>query len=200
MARVYADRGLAFWDKDDYDKAIADYTTAIRLDPKCGGLLQPWGRAGRQRRNPSGPCRLRGSHPAEAEVRRGVSLSRRRLHARASTTRRSPMAPRPFGSTPRNASAYANRGSAYVSKGEYDLAIADFSVAIRHDPKLATAYWGRGAAYEEKGELVKAIADLTEAVRLDPNCGRRLCQAGLRLPQHGQSRKGDRRLQRGHLR
>jgi hypothetical protein len=30
-------RGLAWTDKGDYDRAIADYSAAIRLNPKKGG-------------------------------------------------------------------------------------------------------------------------------------------------------------------
>jgi tetratricopeptide (TPR) repeat protein len=30
---VYFDRGLAYYNKGDYERTIADYTEAIRLDP-----------------------------------------------------------------------------------------------------------------------------------------------------------------------
>jgi tetratricopeptide (TPR) repeat protein len=53
-------------------------------------------------------------------------------------------------------------------EGESDKAIADYTEAIRLDPKLAMAYCNRGVAYGSKGEYDKAIADCTEAIRLDP--------------------------------
>ena len=34
LAVAYYSRGLAYYDKDDDDRAIADYNEAIRLDPK----------------------------------------------------------------------------------------------------------------------------------------------------------------------
>src|SRR5215468_7218949 len=34
LATVYARRGVAYDDKGDYDRAIADFNEAIRLDPK----------------------------------------------------------------------------------------------------------------------------------------------------------------------
>lgn len=34
LAYAYFSRGIAYYDKDDYDRAIQDYTEAIRLDPK----------------------------------------------------------------------------------------------------------------------------------------------------------------------
>jgi tetratricopeptide (TPR) repeat protein len=37
-------------------------------------------------------------------------------------------------STPENADAYLNRGKEYYAKNEYDLAIADFEMALKIDP------------------------------------------------------------------
>src|SRR5216684_3591567 len=66
------------------------------------------------------------------------------------------------------AKAYFNRGLAYSSKKDYDRAIADFSEAIRLDPKYAWTYANRGSIRTAKGEFDLAIADLTEAINLDP--------------------------------
>ena len=54
--------------------------------------------------------------------------------------------------------------------GELELAIADFSEAIRLDPECVEAYVERGRAYAgtELQEYDRAIADFTEAIRLDP--------------------------------
>ena len=57
---------------------------------------------------------------------------------------------------------------AYRVKGENDRAIADYTEAIRLDPKNANAYSNRGYAYSDKGDTDRAIADFTEAIRLDP--------------------------------
>jgi lipoprotein NlpI len=64
--------------------------------------------------------------------------------------------------------AHHNRGLAYAVKGDLDRAIADFTEAIRLDPKDALAYNDRGAAYAVKGDFDRAIADYSEAIRLDP--------------------------------
>jgi tetratricopeptide (TPR) repeat protein len=63
---------------------------------------------------------------------------------------------------------YYNRGISYAEKGEHDQAIADYTEAIRLDPKGATAYNNRGDSYAKKGEYDQAIADYTEAIRLVP--------------------------------
>jgi tetratricopeptide (TPR) repeat protein len=56
-----------------------------------------------------------------------------------------------------------------ADKDEHDKAIADYTEAIRLDPKNALAYYHRGVAYGNKGEHDKAIADCTEAIRLTPD-------------------------------
>jgi tetratricopeptide (TPR) repeat protein len=68
----------------------------------------------------------------------------------------------------RGKAAYNNRGNAYFAKKDYDRAIADYTEAIRLDPKYALAYSNRGTAYKAKGNYDLAIADYTEAIRLDP--------------------------------
>jgi tetratricopeptide (TPR) repeat protein len=64
--------------------------------------------------------------------------------------------------------AYHNRGSAHYGKGDFDRSIADYSEAVRLDPKSASAYGGRGLAYFDKGDFDRAIADYNEAIKLDP--------------------------------
>jgi tetratricopeptide (TPR) repeat protein len=42
--------------------------------------------------------------------------------------------------------AFNNRGNTYKAKGDLDHAIADFSQAIRINPRSAVAYFNRGIA------------------------------------------------------
>jgi len=61
-----------------------------------------------------------------------------------------------------------SRARDHLNAGEYERAIADFSEAIRLDPKNANAYRVRGFTYFFKCDYDSAIADYTEAIRLDP--------------------------------
>ena len=62
-------------------------------------------------------------------------------------------------------------GAMRTRKREWNKAIADFTEAIRLNPRLALAYGGRGFAYSQKDDWDKAIADCTEAIGLDPKLG-----------------------------
>ena len=63
------DRGVSASRNGDFDKAIADYTEAIRLNPKLmPGVLQP-GRCLREEgRIRQGHRRLHRGHPAQPEI------------------------------------------------------------------------------------------------------------------------------------
>ena len=69
----------------------------------------------------------------------------------------------------KNAETCYNRGNVFFDKGEYDLAITDYTAAIRLKPDYADAYNNRGAAYCAKDGYNLAIADCTEAIRLKPD-------------------------------
>ena len=51
-------------------------------------------------------------------------------------------------------------------RGDFDKAIADFTEAIRLDPKDAQSYQNRGVAYGKKGEKAKAEEDFAQAKKL----------------------------------
>ena len=67
--------------------------------------------------------------------------------------------------------AYFNRGVEWSGQNKYDNAIADYTAAIKIDPKYREAYNNRGNAYRRKGDHALAIADYTEAIKLNPKRG-----------------------------
>ena len=68
---------------------------------------------------------------------------------------------------PEYVEAYNDRGSVYYDKNDRDQAIADFSEAIRINPRFAWPYHNRHV-YLAKGDVAKALEGFNEAIRLDP--------------------------------
>ena len=64
---------------------------------------------------------------------------------------------------------YVSRGAVFEKKGDSDRAIADFSEAIRINPRSADAFFIRANAYSRAGDFDRAIADYNETIRIDPN-------------------------------
>jgi tetratricopeptide (TPR) repeat protein len=64
--------------------------------------------------------------------------------------------------------ALVRQGNADANNGAYDRAIANFSDAIRFDPRNALAFYYRGLTYAKKGDNDRAIVDYSEALRIDP--------------------------------
>lgn len=64
--------------------------------------------------------------------------------------------------------AYFNRGLAYSRKGDRDRAMADYSEAIRLNPKNKMAIYNRGSGHLAKRDYDRAIADSSAGIRLDP--------------------------------
>jgi tetratricopeptide (TPR) repeat protein len=68
--------------------------------------------------------------------------------------------------------AFYNRALAYENKEKYELAIADYSEAIRLNPNDADAYLYRGLDKQRTGDQAGAEADIAAARRLNPNIGK----------------------------
>lgn len=66
------------------------------------------------------------------------------------------------------ANYYNTRGWTYDELKDFDKAIADYTQAIRLNPKLAIAYNNRGIALKYKGQVDAAFADFTRSAEIDP--------------------------------
>jgi lipoprotein NlpI len=169
LAEFYNHRGFEYGGKKDHDRAIADYSEAIKLNASYAVAFNNRGFAhvskqdyGRAISDFSQAIKIDPSYAA-AFYNRGAAYSVRHEYDRAiadfSTAIRI---------DPNFAGAYYNRGTAYAAKSEYDSAIADFNEAIKLNPKFASAYNNRGFAFMGQKDYDRAIADYSEAVKLDP--------------------------------
>jgi tetratricopeptide (TPR) repeat protein len=169
LAAAYNGRGAAYFEKDDYDHAIADYTEAIKLDPKFAAAYGNRCFAYFLKRdydNAIADCNQAIAIDPEYYLvynTRGIAYAAKGDYdkAIADYTEAAKL-------NPHFALAYRNRGVAYAAKNDYDRAIADYTQAIKLDPKYPPVYENRGQAYSHKGDYDQAIADFTTAIGLDP--------------------------------
>ena len=159
--------------KGDHDRAIADYSEAIRLDPKHASAFNNRGIA----------YRAKGDHdraiadyneairldPKDALAfnNRGIAYRAKGDHDRAIADYSEAIR-----LDPNDALAFNNRGNAYRAKDDIDAAIADYSEVIRLDPKHASAFSNRGWMSFTKGDFQDAAADAIRAIEIEADANK----------------------------
>lgn len=86
---------------------------------------------------------------------------------------------------PKASTESVQSGDDHYRRGELDDALADYTEAIRLDPKNAEAYNNRALVYNKKGELDKAIADFNDAIKIKPGTPRLYNNRGLAYAKKG---------------
>ena len=80
----------------------------------------------------------------------------------------------------------ARRGYERQARNDLAGALADYSEAIRLDPRLAMAFNNRGNIYRDQGDYDRALADYDRALALDPAKPDPLASRGWVLSQKGE--------------
>ena len=139
-AEIYLDKVIVGGGLDDYDRAMAGYTTAIRLKPGFGEAFASrcWLRSNK-------PLNMNGNRDPEAlpDCDAGVRLAG-------------------------SAYAYHSRAVLYVSLDRYKEAVADCNVAIKKNPAFAPQLFVRGIAKQRTGDEAGGKADIAAAEKLEP--------------------------------
>ncbi len=188
LAAAFVSRGVEYGKKQDYDRAIADYNQAIKLDPNSALAFRNRGLAyyykqdyDRGIADYNQAIKL-DPNSAIAFYNRGLAYYYKRDYDRAIADYN-----RAIKLDPNDAAAFNNRGYAYQAKQDYDRAIPDYNEAIKLDPNDALVFRNRGLAYYYKQDYDRAIADYNQAIKLDPNDAAALYNRGL-----SKQRQGDR--------
>lgn len=63
---------------------------------------------------------------------------------------------------------FVMRGTAFAEEGQFELAIQDFTEAIRMKPDYSTAFYNRGLTHTKLENYDEAISDFTSAISLVP--------------------------------
>ena len=170
LAIIFTNRGNAYNSKGDYDRAIQDFSQAIRLDPKCAYAFNGLGNAyngeadyDQAIQNYDRAIRLISNY-GYAFNGRGNAYNSKGDYDRAIQD-----FDQAIRLNPNFAYAFNGRGNSYNDKGNYDRAIQDYGQAVRLNPNYADAFFNRGNAYNHKGDYDRAIQDYDQAIRLNPS-------------------------------
>lgn len=152
---AYANRGGAYHIRGDYDRAIEDFSKALRFDPKSARLLTD--RAAAYRANGDfdraladygAAITVQPKNPLVFYGRGGVYQAKGDLdHAIDDFTEAIRL-------DLKSAQAYSDRARAWRAKGELDRAKEDIEKALRVDPQFASAR-------KELEEIEKSLAETT---------------------------------------
>jgi len=155
--------------QNNYNKAITDFTEAIRLDPKSALAYRERGVTFADKGDQTS---------ALADLDNSIQLAP--LNATAYNNRGNIYRNRKeydkaienydqaIKLDPNYARAYMNRGGTYRDKGDINRAIEDHTKAVKLAPDDAITYNERAGDYKKTGNYEKAISDYTQSIRTDP--------------------------------
>ena len=147
-ALEHFERGNGFAKEKDWDKAIEEFTEAIRLDPKFAASYKNRDKAIEEKQ----------WNKTKAEFSEAIRLG---PNVAASSSK----------SAVASAQEHFDRGNKFIKKKDWDNAIAEFTEAIKLDPYFAASYYNRGKVHNANGSYGKAIFDYTRAIDLTfPTC------------------------------
>lgn len=169
LATSYNNRGMAYAATGAPDKALADYTMAIKIAPLYGPAYLNRGNvllnADRYDEAIADFTRAIVTFPgyALAYNSRGAAYFSKGDNTAALADLDTAIKLKPdYGNT------YSNRGRVYASSGDNAKALADFTQAIRFKPQDPDNYDERGVVRSAGDDDNGAIADFTKAIELDP--------------------------------
>ena len=168
-AVAYCHRGAAYWRNGDYDKALADESKAIEINPEFADAYMTRG---------AFFVDTGDYDQAIAETSRAISIDPRNVRAYSNRAfargRKGDFAGAIADTTkaieidPRWIAAYIVRGDNYARKGEHGMAFADFGKVAQIDPKSGEDRRLRGMAFVLKGEDDHAIAEYSHWIEMSP--------------------------------
>lgn len=175
LAEAYYYRGLHYYSRKQYQKALADYDQAISRDPGNDRFLvkrsfvhsmmndkqkalQDLGAAIKINQRDFNSYLSRGNIYFELAAQDadyyGLALS--------DYTRSLEL-------NPKSSIALGNRGAVQIIQKHYDVALKDLSEALVLDPRNLDAYTNRALIHQVKNDYPSSVNDYTRALELAPN-------------------------------
>ncbi len=169
-AIAYSNRGLAYFHKGDYDRAIAEYTRAIELNPRDAETYAKRGSAyiglGDNKKAIESFKQAIGIKPDEviAHCLLGLAYRISGDYQKAIESYKEAVRIKPD-----FAEAHLGLGTTYGCLGKYTEEVKALKQAIRIKPDLAGAHLGLGTTYGRLGKYAEAVKFYKEAIRIKPD-------------------------------
>jgi tetratricopeptide (TPR) repeat protein/predicted aspartyl protease len=197
QAGYFYERGTAYWWNQQPDKALEDFSQAIKLKPNDVPALMARAELRARRHDPADTITPDLDATDRAAPREGdMRLALGHLYERL---RNYPAAVVQYDDWinthntddihmpgARNARCWARA----LTGQELDQALADCNFAVRHGPKVAAYFDSRGLVYLRQGRYDKALADYDAALALNPKIAWSLYGRGLAKQHLGQTAAG----------
>lgn len=166
---AHANRAWIYYQREQYDLAISDYTDAISLDPNYAGGYNFRGLAYRYKPDPDRALADFDRAIAIEPNNANFALNRGNVYLDLGQYDRAIADyDRAIALNPKFGIAFNQRAVAFRRKGDYVRAIEDYTRSIPVNPRPAIVYGNRGEAYRFSNALDLAIADYDAALRIDP--------------------------------
>lgn len=190
---VYIIRGEAYSQLKETEKAIADYSTAIALEPQRTGAYINRGRAYYQ---------LRNYENATADLTKAIELDPKNLRAYTlrgfvyiDSGKYNEEYEKALNSAQKTLTinpkyGYVLRGSVRLEQKDYQNALVEYEQALAINKNFWQAYSGIGAVYYEMGDKKVAIEQWQKALSIEPNNANVKMTIATALYTNGESEKG----------
>jgi len=166
----HMDRGMEYYERGEYDEAVAEFQAAIELEPDDAGAHRNLGTAyleqGKYEEAAAAYEKAIELDPDFGEAYgdlAGAYVNLGRLSEAIAAGEKA------IELAPEYAMAYNNLGFAYYTQGMLDEAIAEYQEAIRINPDFDKAHDNLGVAYMMQDQLDEAIAEFKEVIRINPD-------------------------------
>ena len=165
LANAFYYRGLVYKRKEEWDRAIADFTMALQLEPQSTLALSERGETYNMKDEPERGLRdfdeiirLK-PKDANAYMLRAFTLQQMKKWDAALAA-----ATTAIQLDPGFALAYFVRGQVYLGKKEYTKALGDFNESDRLDPDHPGTFRGRAEIFSAQGDYTSALKELRALV------------------------------------
>jgi tetratricopeptide (TPR) repeat protein len=165
--RTHITQGETYYRSGDYEKAVGEYSEAIKLNPAFVNAFIGRGKAyaalGKNDLAISDYAKAIQLNPRDSEPYnlRGIAhFNQDRLDLAVSDYAKA------IELDPNDPVLYANRANAYFEQARHDLAIADYNKAIELDPLEPSPYNMRGNVYFDLKRYPEALADYDKAIQI----------------------------------